>query len=88
MITKEARTQLALMAAYQAEEGMRRQRLIAEDVRRRGITGGNCVIGKRVGIVDPVLAAQARAVHGEHCWADPEFIEWTLKHSPEVRVPN
>lgn len=75
---------MALAAAYQAEQGIRRQKLMMADAKQRGIKQGRCALGTRVGLIDPVLAAQCRRIHGERCFSDPEFLPWLMRHNPEI----
>lgn len=85
-LLREGRNQAVLQAALQAEQAIRRQKLIHQDMVDRGyqVKGRNI---QRLGVIDPVLAAQLRAKHGHDCFQDPDFIRKVLRDNPMIRVP-
>lgn len=85
-LLKEGRNQAVLQAALQAEQAIRRQKLIAEDMRRQGFQARGKNI-HRLGVIDPVLAAHLRALHGTNCFSDPDFVKKLLRDNPMIRCP-
>jgi len=64
---------------------MQRQRLIASF--NAGIEAREVGGFRRTMCIDPLLYMAAREKYGPKCWRDPDFRKHTLKHTPEVRVP-
>lgn len=62
-----------------------RQRAIAQDLQRtehKTVDG----LGQHVGRIDAEAYFQMRALYGDDCWADPEFVDAFLRDNPACRV--
>jgi hypothetical protein len=86
-LTPEEKSQVALLAAYQAEAAAKGQLQLNEAARRLGIKRDTHGQMRRVAIIDPRIIAQNRQVHGTKCWADPGFVKSFLKDNPEIKLP-
>src|SRR5437660_9712174 len=86
-LTPEEKAQVALLAAYQAEQAIKGQTLINENVRRRGITADRHGSIRRIAIIDPAIVHQNRQVRGNNCWSDPDFVRWFLEENPQIKLP-
>jgi hypothetical protein len=67
-----------MQAARRRQEQIKKELQAAPPVKVRHI--------KRIGVIDPVIAADMRARYGSNCWNDRSFIEDTKKKSPELFV--
>ncbi len=86
-LTKEEKSQVALLAAYQAEAAAKGQLQLNESVKRLGIKKDTHGSIRRIAIIDPRIVAQNRQVHGQNVWADPEFVKVFLKENPDCKLP-
>ncbi len=86
-LTPEEKYQVALLAAYQAENALKRQTLINDEVRRIGITADKHGSVRRIAIIDPTIVHQNRAIHGNNIWSDPDFVKGFLKDNPKIKLP-
>ncbi len=86
-LTPEEKSQVALLAAYQAEAAAKGQLQLNEAAKRLGIKKDTHGSIRRVAIIDPRIVAQNRQVHGQGCWGDPKFVEDFLRDNPNVKLP-